>query len=103
VGQPGMESEKWLSVYRKIQDAGKNIVIDCGPFGIANLYKKLRPEGLFVKAIAVRHFIAKMYMPKFIGGWGNLFGRNPPKLGENAQIVKSKFHLKIMNQVMQNE
>jgi len=72
-------------------------------FGVANLYKKLKPEGLYVKAPAFRKFIAKMYMPKFVGGWGNFFGRNPPKLGENAQMPKSRWHLRMMNKVMENE
>ncbi len=103
VGEPGMESEKWFPVYKKIQNAGKNIVIDCAPFGVTNLYKNLKPEGLFVKAPFLRKFLAKMYLPKFVNGWGNFFGKNPPKLGENAQIPKSKWHLKMMNQVMQNE
>ena len=101
VGEPGMESEKWLPVYKKIQDAGRNIVMDCGPFGVSNLYKKLKPEGLYVNAFALRPLIAKMYLPKFVNGWGNWFGRNPPKLGENAQIVKSKFHLKMMKKAME--
>jgi hypothetical protein len=43
------------------------------------------------------HFLAKIYLPKFIKGWGDYFGRNPSKLGDNMMVVKNKFRLKIMN------
>ncbi|MBN2156104.1 MAG: hypothetical protein JW776_08675 [Candidatus Lokiarchaeota archaeon] len=97
IGQPSTESEKWFPLYNKIQDAEKNLVLDCSPFGISYLYKKLKPVGLFVRTYTLNRIIAKMYLPKFIKGWGDFFGRKPSKLGEDMMIVKNKFRLKIMN------
>jgi hypothetical protein len=97
IGQPSFESEKWFPLYRKMQAAGKNLVIDSSPMGLSYLYKNLNPKGLFVRTYTLYHFLAKIYLPKFIKGWGDYFGRNPSKLGDNMMVVKNKFRLKIMN------
>jgi len=97
IGQPSTESEKWIPLYQKIQNAGKNVVIDCSPFGVTNLYKKLKSQGLFVRTYTLNRMLAKMYLPKFMKGWGEFFGRKPSKLGENMMVVTNKMRLKIMN------
>lgn len=98
IGEVAMESEKWIPLYRKIQVAGKNLVIDSSPMGASYLYKNLNPEGLYVHVYALYRILAKIFLPKFMNGWGDFFGRKPSKLGENMMVVKNKFRLKIMNQ-----
>jgi 5-methyltetrahydrofolate--homocysteine methyltransferase len=97
IGEASMESEKWFPLYKKIQDKGKNLVIDSSPMGASRLYKHLDPHGLSVRCHMGSWFDAKLYLPKFMNGWGDFFGRKPSKLGEEYMIVKSKFKVKMLN------
>lgn len=63
-------SDKWLPVYKKIQDAGKNIIIDFfEDFKLlSHFYSQLDPKGLFVTAVFFDKVKSAFYLPKFIGG-----------------------------------
>ena len=62
----------WMPVYKKIQDAGKNLVIDFFelPENLAHFYKELDPRGLLITIIFLDYARAKFFLPKFIGGEG---------------------------------
>ncbi len=97
IGEPSMESDKWLPLYHKIQEAGKNLVIASSPFGVARLYDQLDPEGLYVQTLCGSRIDAKIFLPKFIKGWGNFFKKFRFKSAENMTVVKSKSRLKLFN------
>ncbi len=97
VGKPSMESEQWFPIYKKIQSKGKNLVIDSSPMGVTRLYKELDPRGLYVRCHFASYIDAKMYLPKFMNGWGDRFGKKPSNIAEEYMIPKSKFRLKMMN------
>lgn len=63
-----MGSEVWISLYKKIQKAGKNLVIDASPEQVSNLYKNLDYKGLFVRTFYRTEYITNLYLPKFMGG-----------------------------------
>jgi hypothetical protein len=63
-----MGSKDWLPLYKKIQNAGKNLVIDSAPENISHLYKNLDPRGLYVRTFYRSEYIANQYLPKFAGG-----------------------------------
>jgi len=68
VGNARMGSKDWIPLYNKIQNAGKNLVIDSSPINVSHLYKSLDPKGLYVRTFYRSEYIAKQYLPKFIGG-----------------------------------
>jgi hypothetical protein len=67
-GRYSQGHKSWLGLYKKIQDAGKNIVIDTPPENVPYLYKTLNPKGLFVRTFYSSEIIAKFHLPNFIGG-----------------------------------
>ncbi|MGV9141925.1 MAG: hypothetical protein ACOC1X_03205, partial [Promethearchaeota archaeon] len=71
-GEEPAESEKWMPVYQKIQDAGKNLIIDnpidTGSKEVTKLYKKLDPKGLIMILIFLTEMNAQYYLPDFVGG-----------------------------------
>jgi len=67
-------SDKWMPVYKKIQDAGKNIFIDFfeNPRAVSHFYNQLDPKGLIVTIASFEDTIRlKFVLPKFIGGQGS--------------------------------
>lgn len=62
----------YMEIYKKVQNAGKNLVIDAHPEIIAHLYDVLEPKGLFVSSIFIGKIIADYYLPKFMGGMGGI-------------------------------
>ncbi|NLJ25985.1 MAG: hypothetical protein GX354_11310 [Firmicutes bacterium] len=49
-GNPRVDSPKWYPLYKRIQDAGKNLVLlDTPPRGIERLLKELSPKGLLIQ------------------------------------------------------
>jgi len=67
------DNEKWMPIYKKIQAAGKNLIIDNAgetPNSATHLYKNLDPTGLFMNLIFARKVDAAYYLPNFIGGNG---------------------------------
>ena len=67
-GNSPMGSKDWILIYKKIQDAGKNLVIDSAPENVSHLYKNLDPKGLYVRTFYRSEYIANQYLPKFAGG-----------------------------------
>ena len=67
-GKSPMGSNTWMPLYKKIQMAGKNIVIDTSPEMVQSLYKNLDPKGLFVRTFYRSEYIANIYLPSFMGG-----------------------------------
>jgi hypothetical protein len=67
-GNSPMGSKDWIPLYKKIQKAGKNLVIDSAPENISHLYKTLDPKGLYVRTFYRSEYIANQYLPKFAGG-----------------------------------
>jgi 5-methyltetrahydrofolate--homocysteine methyltransferase len=67
-GNSPMGSKDWIPLYKKIQNAGKNLVIDAAPEKISHLYKNLDPKGLFVRTFYRSEYIANQYLPRFAGG-----------------------------------
>lgn len=61
-------SNEWLSIYKKIQKAGKNVVIDTLPENVTHLYKQLDPKGLYVRVGFSSEIAANFYLPSFVGG-----------------------------------
>jgi hypothetical protein len=67
-GNAPMGSKDWIPLYKKIQNAGKNLVIDSAPENVSHLYKNLDPKGLFVRTFYRSEYVANQYLPKFAGG-----------------------------------
>lgn len=63
-------SPSWDSLYRKIQAAGKNIVLGVSPENLSRMYQALEPEGLHVSCHFAGKIWAEFYLPRFIGGMG---------------------------------
>ncbi len=65
-------SDYWLPVYKKIQEKGKNVVIDFFelPERLSHFYNVLDPNKLFIILIFMDHLRAKFFTPKFFGGEG---------------------------------
>jgi 5-methyltetrahydrofolate--homocysteine methyltransferase len=64
-----LDPDKWLPVYKKIQAAGKNIVVDNAgetPHSDVHLYKKLNPKGLFMNMLYLDKRKAYKNLPEFI-------------------------------------
>ncbi len=67
-GNSPMGSKDWIPLYKKIQKAGKNLVIDAAPENISHLYKNLDSKGLFVRTFYRSEYIANEYLPRFASG-----------------------------------
>ncbi len=67
-GNASMGSNDWIPLYKKIQKAGKNLVIDSAPENVSHLYKSLNPKGLYVRTFYRSEYITNQYLPNFIGG-----------------------------------
>ncbi|MHA1781816.1 MAG: hypothetical protein ACTSUL_00145 [Promethearchaeota archaeon] len=67
-GKPPQGSEEWLHLYKKIQDAGKSVIIDTLPDNISYLYKVLDPMKIYARTYFTSETIANLYLPSFIGG-----------------------------------
>ncbi|NHJ22903.1 MAG: hypothetical protein EAX91_18320 [Candidatus Lokiarchaeota archaeon] len=68
IRNPRMGSRHWFPLYKKIQNARKNLIIDSEPKNVSNLYKNLDPKGLFVRTFYRSEYIAKQYLPEFLDG-----------------------------------
>jgi hypothetical protein len=67
-GRQPQGAKEWISLYKKIQDAGKNLVIDPPAENVPYLYKTLKSKGLYVRTFYRSQRIANIYLPSFIGG-----------------------------------
>ncbi len=73
---PGIQGKhtdpQWMAVYRKIQAAGKNVVMDVAPEVLPVLYNELDPKGLLVSSIFISKILADFFLPKFLGGMAGI-------------------------------
>lgn len=63
------DPDKWLPIYKKIQTAGKNIVVDNAgetPHTEKHLYKKLDHKGLFMNLLYTSKRKAHSSLPEFV-------------------------------------
>jgi len=93
-GNTPMGSKDWIPLYRKIQNAGKNLVIDSAPKNVSHLYKNLDPKGLYVRTFYRSEYIANQYLPKFIGG------REGDLILESINWLKEQGENKITKEVL---
>jgi 5-methyltetrahydrofolate--homocysteine methyltransferase len=72
-------SYKWMSLYEKIQAAGKKVILNQfeDPTLITEFYHKLNPDLLYISCFFLDEIRAEFYLPEFIGGEGakGNFGR----------------------------
>ncbi|MBD3255183.1 MAG: hypothetical protein GF383_08820 [Candidatus Lokiarchaeota archaeon] len=63
-------SDVWMPVYKKIQKAGKSVIIDFfeDPNRLSHFYKNLDPKLLYTTNIFMDYIRAIYYVPEFIGG-----------------------------------
>ena len=61
-------SEEWFPIYKKIQKAGKNLVIDALREKVPHIYKNFDPKGLYVRTGFSSEISANFCLPSFIGG-----------------------------------
>ena len=63
-------SETWMPVYKKIQNAGKSVIIDYfeQPERLPHFYNNLDPKYLFISTVFTDYFRAKFSVPEFAGG-----------------------------------
>jgi len=71
-GRDAKYSETWMPIYKKIQAAGKNLVINnFEDYKYLNhFYKELEPKGLYISTFTMDRIKAQFYLPEFIGGKG---------------------------------
>ncbi len=64
--------DHWMPIYKKIQAAKKNLIIDffALPEQLTHFYKTLDPKGLITTTIFMDYARARFFLPKFIGGEG---------------------------------
>ena len=98
IQEAAMESNKWFPLYKKIQNAGKNLVIHSSPLGAPRLYKQLSAKGLYVITGYASRFDAKLLLPGFMNGWGKFLENKQFKSMDDMMIVKTKTRLRIHNQ-----
>ncbi|MFX0156153.1 MAG: hypothetical protein ACFE9Q_16655 [Candidatus Hodarchaeota archaeon] len=73
VGVEPSNNEKWFPLYKRVQAAEKNLIIDNAgetPNIATSLYKSLKPKGLFMNLIFSRKLDVAYYLPTFMGGNG---------------------------------
>jgi len=70
-GKEPKGSDAWMPVYKKIQAAGKNVVIDNiegKPKYLPYVYKNLDPKGLLMCQVFLSEKAAERFLPEFMGG-----------------------------------
>ncbi len=72
-GAAPASDEKWFSLYKKIESAGKGIIVDnpgSTPEASVQLYKQFNPKFLIMPLIFLSDVQAQYYLPEFVGGNG---------------------------------
>ncbi|MHA1725056.1 MAG: hypothetical protein ACTSYC_08130 [Promethearchaeota archaeon] len=72
-GEKPSSDEKWMPIYKKIQVAGKSIIVDNPgetPASATYLYNVLDPKYLIMTLIFLTEMQAAYYLPEFVGGNG---------------------------------
>jgi len=69
-GKPLRSSDQWMFIYKKIQEAGKSVIIDNfeQPERVAHFYKVLDPKLLFTTLVIPDNVRAAFILPTFMGG-----------------------------------
>lgn len=67
-GRPPQGSNDWIPIYKKIQKAGKNVIMESLPENIPHLYHELDPKGLYVRVAFSSKTAANFYLPSFLEG-----------------------------------
>jgi len=64
--------EKWIPIYKKIQGAGKNVVMDFFEDikFLPHIYKQFDAKSLFASIVSLNKIKLDFYLPTFIGGQG---------------------------------
>lgn len=81
-------AEEWMPLYKKIEKAGKNIVMDPPPELLPHMYKTLDPKGLFARSIFITPAHAKCYLPKFVEGNGGELVEEALAWAKEKNLVK---------------
>jgi hypothetical protein len=71
-GREPMGHEKWYPIYKKIQEAGKNIVTTLTPSRVSPMYRNFDPKGLYGRVIFLEDHLVNYYLPHFAGGDGGV-------------------------------
>ncbi len=58
--------DHWFPLYKKIQKAGKNLILNSPKHLVEHIYKNLDHKGLFVKTIYRNKEFANIYLPNFV-------------------------------------
>ena len=66
-GKKVQGAEPWIGLYKKIQAAGKSVVIDTTPENVHHLYASLDPKLTYVRTYYFTKTVSKYYVPSFIG------------------------------------
>ncbi|MHA1792235.1 MAG: hypothetical protein ACTSVI_06285 [Promethearchaeota archaeon] len=66
--EPRAGHDKWIPLLKKIQKAGKNVIIDPSPQFITKVYHELEARKLFVSTSFPSRIFADFYLPAFAGG-----------------------------------
>lgn len=72
-GAEPSHDQKWMPIYKKIQAAGKNLIVDNPgetPKSATRLYKKLDPKGLIMSLLIFSKTETAYFLPEFLGGNG---------------------------------
>jgi hypothetical protein len=101
-------SDEWKPLYKKMQKAGKNIVIDTLPHLVPHIFRSLDKKGLYVRTYYISHRTADFYLPGFIGGQDAKFINkivNWAKDNNRNNIKREEFEdfLNNMNIIIQDE
>jgi hypothetical protein len=83
-GKASQGAPEWMTIYKKIQRTGKNIIIDTYPEKVPHIYRELDPKGLFVRTYYLSQNLAKCLLPSFMGG------KEGKIIFEAAEWVKKK-------------
>jgi hypothetical protein len=70
VPSPGDEGvDRWLQVYRRIQEAGKCVQVNCNLSEVIEISRNLKPEGLFLNVQNVTNEDEAMALIRFLEQW----------------------------------
>ena len=65
-------NDRWMTVYKRVQAAGKSVVIDLfeSPKALTHFYTVLDPKKLWIQLFSTDSIRMQYFLPKFIGGQG---------------------------------
>jgi hypothetical protein len=101
-------SAEWMPLYKKIQKAGKNMIIDTLPEFVPHIYNMLDPKGLYVRTFYSSQIAADYYLPKFLGGKDGIIINDAVKWTKSNNKLKLEMEdfnlfLKTQNILLENK